>query len=84
MIFKANCDVREIVILQIVDNKNIKILKKYRQKTRIKKGERFILESFDWKPPSMRKGLFRKHKSRSVTFNCSIVDEVGLVSEAIG
>ena len=81
--FKTNADIREIDIIQIVDNKKVKLIKRYRLKTRIKKGENFVLESFTWKTPSMRKGLFRKHKKRDVVFNYRLVDDVGIVNDSI-
>ena len=81
--FKGRCDIREIEIIQIVDNKSAKVIKKYRLKTRIKKGERFVLESFEWKPPSMRKGLFGSHKKRTVSFTCRVTDAYGVVDESL-
>ncbi|MHA1244098.1 MAG: glutamate-cysteine ligase family protein [Candidatus Heimdallarchaeota archaeon] len=81
--FKGRCDIREIEILQIVDNKSLKVIKRYRLKTRIKKSERFVLESFEWKPPSMRKGLFGSHSKRIVAFTCRVTDSFGLVDESL-
>ncbi|MHA1355874.1 MAG: hypothetical protein ACTSR1_11950, partial [Candidatus Heimdallarchaeota archaeon] len=81
--FKGRCDIREIEILQIVDNKSLKVIKRYRLKTRIKKSERFVLESFEWKPPSMRKGLFGSHSKRTVAFTCRVTDSFGLVDESL-
>ncbi|MHA1433911.1 MAG: glutamate-cysteine ligase family protein [Candidatus Heimdallarchaeota archaeon] len=81
--FKGRCDIREIDILQIVDNKSVKVIKRYRLKTRIKKGERFVLESFEWKPPSMRKGLFGSHSKRTVSFTCRVTDSFGVVDESL-
>jgi len=81
--FKGRCDIREIEILQIIDAKSAKTIKKYRLKTRIKKGERFVLESFEWKPPSMRKGLFGSHKKRTISFTCRVTDAFGVVDESL-
>ncbi|HUU79393.1 MAG TPA: glutamate-cysteine ligase family protein [candidate division Zixibacteria bacterium] len=83
MMFKTNADIREIDILQIIDNKKLKVLKRYHLKTRIKKGENFVLESFDWKTPSMRKGLFGKHKQRNITFHFRLIDNVGIVNDSL-
>lgn len=81
--FKVNSSIKQISIVQIVDGKKAKRLKKYKLRSRIKRGEKFVLESFDWKAPSMRKGLFRKHKKRTVTFHCQIIDEIGIVSNSL-
>lgn len=79
--FKASSDIREIQILQFTKNAKAKLIKRYRLKTRVKKGENFVLESFEWKAPSMRKGLFRSYKQRTVSFYCRIVDTVGIIND---
>ena len=68
---------------QHIYNNSIKLLKRYRLRMRIRKGEKFVLESFDWKPPSMRKGLFRSYKQKTVSFYCRIYDNMGLVDDSI-
>lgn len=80
--FKTRCELREVEILQ-QDNSSIRLIKKYRLRMRIRKGEKFVLESFDWKPPSMRKGLFRSYKQKTVTFYCRIYDNVGLIDDSL-
>ncbi|MHA1155406.1 MAG: glutamate-cysteine ligase family protein [Candidatus Heimdallarchaeota archaeon] len=79
--FKAQSDIREIHILQFTKKAKSKLIKRYRLKTRVKKGENFVLESFEWKAPSMRKGLFRSYKQRTVSFYCRIVDTVGIIND---
>ncbi len=79
--FKAHSDIREIHILQFTKKARAKLIKRYRLKTRVKKGENFVLESFEWKAPSMRKGLFRSYKQRTVSFYCRIVDTVGIIND---
>ncbi len=79
--FKAHSDIREIHILQFTKNAKVKLIKRYRLKTRVKKEENFVLESFEWKPPSMRKGLFRSYTQRTVSFYCRIVDTVGIIND---
>ncbi|MBD3191433.1 MAG: hypothetical protein GF308_12365 [Candidatus Heimdallarchaeota archaeon] len=84
--FNARCNLERIKIYQIIDNKKIKLLKKYRLKTRVKKGEQFTLESFEWESPSMRKGplgLFGSYKQRRVRFHCEIFDKVGVINDTL-
>ena len=83
LIFKTRCEISEIDILQVENNSGTKILKKYRLKSRISKGEKFVLESFEWKAPSMRKGLFGSHKQKSVEFYCRIVDNLGEINDSL-
>ncbi len=80
--FKTRCELREVEIVQY-DNNSIRVLKRYKLRMRIKKGEKFILESFDWRPPSMRKGLFRSYKQKTVSFYCRIYDNVGLIDDSL-
>jgi hypothetical protein len=80
--FKTRCEIREVEIFQ-VDNNSTRLLKRYRLKMRIKKGEQFVLESFDWRTPSLRKGLFRSYKQKTVTFQCNIYDNVGLIDDSL-
>lgn len=83
LIFKTRCEISEIDILQVENGKGTKNLKKYRLKSRINKGEKFVLESFEWKAPSMRKGLFGSHKQKSVEFYCRIVDNLGEINDSL-
>ena len=83
LIFKTRCEISEIEILQVENNSGTKNLKKYRLKSRISKGEKFVLESFEWKAPSMRKGLFGSHKQKSVEFYCRIVDNLGEINDSL-
>jgi len=83
LIFKTRCEISEIDILQVENNKGMKNLKKYRLKSRINKGEKFVLESFEWKAPSMRKGLFGSHKQKSIEFYCRIVDNLGEINDSL-
>ncbi|NHJ32181.1 MAG: hypothetical protein FK732_04910 [Asgard group archaeon] len=83
LIFKTRCVISEIDILQVENGKGIKNLKKYRLKSRIKRGEKFVLESFEWKAPSMRKGLFGSHKQKTIEFHCRIVDNLGEINESL-
>jgi hypothetical protein len=80
--FKARCEIREVEIYQL-DKSSKKLIKRYRLRMRIKKGEKFVLESFDWRPPSLRKGLFRSYKQKTVTFQIKIYDNIGLIDDSI-
>ena len=79
--FKAHSDIREVHILQFIERTKVKLIKRYRLKTRVKKAENFVLESFEWKAPSMRKGLFGSYKQRTVSFYCRIIDTVGIIND---
>ncbi|HUT80897.1 MAG TPA: glutamate-cysteine ligase family protein [Candidatus Bathyarchaeia archaeon] len=81
-VFKARCEIHEVEILQIEDGSR-KVLKRYRLKTRIRKGERFVLESFNWKAPSLRKGLFRSAKQKTINFACRIIDNIGVINDSL-
>jgi len=80
--FKARCELNEIEIHQEIGSSK-KLLKRYRLRTRIRKGENFVLESFTWKAPSLRKSLFRKEKQKIVRFSCTISDSVGRINESL-
>lgn len=83
LIFKTRCEISEIEILQVENKSGTKVLKRYRLKSRISKGEKFVLESFEWKAPSMRKGLFSSHKQKTVEFCCRIVDNLGEINDSL-
>ena len=70
-------------VVKIENGKGMKNLKKYRLKSRINKGEKFVLESFEWKAPSMRKGLFGSHKQKSIEFYCRIIDNLGEINDSL-
>ncbi|MBN1329001.1 MAG: hypothetical protein JXA54_05965 [Candidatus Heimdallarchaeota archaeon] len=81
-VFKARCEIYEVEIIQIEDGSR-KVIKRYKLKTRIRKGERFVLESFSWKAPSLRKGLFRKAKQKTISFNCKLIDNIGVINDSL-
>lgn len=81
-VFKTRCEIHEVDIL-LIDNLNVKVLKRYRLRTRIKKGEKFVLEPFEWKSPSMRKGIFSSYKQKSVRLSCRIIDNLGEINESL-
>jgi hypothetical protein len=83
LIFRTRCEISEIDIFQVENRKGMKYLKKYRLKSRINKGEKFVLESFEWKAPSMRKGLFGSHKQKSIEFYCRIFDNLGEINDSL-
>ncbi|RLI73171.1 hypothetical protein DRO91_03500 [Candidatus Heimdallarchaeota archaeon] len=80
--FKTRCELNEIQIYQLIRGTQ-KLLKKYRIRARIRKGESFVLESFTWKAPSLRRSLFRKEKQKIVRFCCVITDSIGRINDSL-
>ena len=81
-VFKTRCEIHEVDIL-LIDNSNVRVLKRYRLRTRIKKGEKFVLEPFEWKSPSMRKGIFSSYKQKTVRLDCRITDSLGEINNTL-
>ncbi|MHA1212162.1 MAG: hypothetical protein ACTSSH_06855, partial [Candidatus Heimdallarchaeota archaeon] len=79
---KTRCEIHEVEIIQISRDSK-KVIKRYRMKTRIRKGEKFVLESFHWKAPSVRKGLFSRAKQKTISLVCRISDNFGVINETM-